>query len=206
MFAGDITSKNGLGVANSKLLAHLFKIQPEAVKLYLYVRTRMRTAGLADLKGYTMCLLVIYYLQTKNLMPTIEMVQRGLPKKIVDSKYNSEVINIPETKLILFVEWNIEFNPSRTLDNYQTNVLADYRLEIKGFFAFYQDRNFDLVMSPHSGKVYTMQEYLTTFPKFQKKSLNIAGPINQESNCGEKQDKVLRQFVEICKATVSSPK
>lgn len=163
----------------------------------------MRTAGLAELKGYTMCLLVIYYLQTKNLMTTIEVVQRGLPKKIVDSKYNSEVISIPEAKLIFFVEWNIEFNPSRTLDNYQTNVLADYRSEIKGFFAFYQDRNFDLVMSPHFGKAYNMQEYLKAFPMFKKKSLNIAGPINQESNCGEKEEKILRQFVEICKTSVS---
>lgn len=83
---GDITTKNGLGVANSEILAHLFDIQPHAASLYLSVRAWIRSQGLADLKGYTICLLVLYFLQRVDMMPTIEVVQEGLSHRMIDSK------------------------------------------------------------------------------------------------------------------------
>lgn len=77
---------NGLSVCNSKLLAHLFNIQPEAVSLYHFVRQWLIVNDFNHLKGYTVTLLVLFYLQSKNLMPTIETVQRYLPKRTIDGK------------------------------------------------------------------------------------------------------------------------
>lgn len=75
---------NGLRVANSKLLAHLFGIQPEAVSLFHFIKLWMAAQRFNGLKGYTLCLLVLFYLQTENLMPSIEKLQIGLTKVLID--------------------------------------------------------------------------------------------------------------------------
>lgn len=83
---GDINIVNGLSTENSKLVGHLFKIQPEAVLLYHYIRQWTKLQGLDFLKGYTITLLLIFYLQKKNLMPSVESVQAGVPKKIISGQ------------------------------------------------------------------------------------------------------------------------
>lgn len=75
---------NGLSTQNSKLIAHLFSIQSEAVPLYHFIKQWMKVQGFDHLKGYTITLLVIYYLQTKNLMPSVERIQMGLSPVTID--------------------------------------------------------------------------------------------------------------------------
>lgn len=84
---GDITTLDGLGVANSKMLAHLFELQPEAVSLHLAVRSWIRSQGLDHLRGYTICLLVLFYLQANNMMPTIQTIQQGVQIKTLNGLY-----------------------------------------------------------------------------------------------------------------------
>lgn len=85
----DISVISGLGVKNSQLIAHLFTIQSEAVFLYHYIRKWMEVQGFDSLKGYTITLLVIYYLQTMSLMPTVEAVQAGVYPKVTFGGKNS---------------------------------------------------------------------------------------------------------------------
>jgi hypothetical protein len=69
---------HGLSTFNSKLLAHLFAIQPEAVKLFHFVREWMKTQEFFVLKGYSVTLLVLFYLQQQGLMPSVRDVQRNV--------------------------------------------------------------------------------------------------------------------------------
>lgn len=85
MFIGDIVVSNGLGVMNSELLKHMFDIQPQARSLYHFVRMWLKNYNL-ELRSYQLTLLVVFYLQRKNLMPSVEKIQQGLEKKLVNGK------------------------------------------------------------------------------------------------------------------------
>lgn len=84
--AGDISFTNGISTCNSNLLAHLFDIQPEAVKLFHFVREWMKSQGFDCLKGYTVTLLVLFFLQQKNLMPSVEQVQQDIEVILIAGK------------------------------------------------------------------------------------------------------------------------
>lgn len=108
----DINIVNGLSVGNSQLIAHLFSIQPEAVLLYHYVRQWMKVQGLDLFKGYTITLLVIYYLQTKNLMPSVETVQTGVyPKKIISRRTKSLLLRYFQILIIFLQNGKFSLNP-----------------------------------------------------------------------------------------------
>lgn len=86
---GDIIIANGFPVENSKVIRHLLKIQPEFVPLYHYIRQWMKAQGF-QMKGYgyTITLLLIFYLQTKKLLPTIKNVQAGVPQEIIQGEHH----------------------------------------------------------------------------------------------------------------------
>lgn len=183
------------------MLAHLFDIQPEAVALYHFVRSWFKSQGFNGLKGYTLCLLVLFYLQSKMLMPTVATVQNGLQQKCINGKYLTSLRRSCIIKHKPQISgWNTSFNPNRTLTDYHAVKIDDYKDQIHGFFKFYEDFNFNQVMSPNSGQVYPKIAYILKYRSFKDKGLNIAGPINQASNCGAKEI-VKDQFVSICKET-----
>lgn len=82
----DITFNNGLAVENSKMLRHLFDIQPEAAKFCLFVKKWLKMNEVS-VKNYNVVLLVVFYLQQKNLLPTICEVQDGLRASLIDGKF-----------------------------------------------------------------------------------------------------------------------
>lgn len=73
-----------MSTRNSQLLAHLFEIQPEAVKLFHFVKTWLKVHNFSPFKGYTLTLLVVFYLQSEGLMPPIETVNRFAEKESID--------------------------------------------------------------------------------------------------------------------------
>lgn len=78
---------NAFGPANTKLMAHLFEIQPEAVSLLHFVRQWLISQGFNHFQGYLVTLLVIFYFQSKSLMPTGAAVKRDvLPKIIINGE------------------------------------------------------------------------------------------------------------------------
>lgn len=85
LVAGKITVSDGLGVANSKLLAHLFAVNIQVLKFYHYIRLWL-SCGKVDFKGYQLTLLVLFFLQTRNFVPSMKRVQKDLPVKKVKGK------------------------------------------------------------------------------------------------------------------------
>lgn len=64
---------------------HLFVIQPEALKLFHFVRIWFEICGVR-FKRYQLTLLVIFYLQLCNLLPSIQRTQKGLKRRYVMGK------------------------------------------------------------------------------------------------------------------------
>lgn len=79
----DITFTSGLGVENSKLIHHMFNLQPEAFKLYHFVRIWIHIDEFS-FKRYMVALLVIFYLQNNNLMPSVVQMQKDAKEKFID--------------------------------------------------------------------------------------------------------------------------
>lgn len=90
---GDISVSYGLGVKNSLLIRHLFDIQPEAKKLYFFLkifksRYHKDAVNLDEALGsYLLKLLVIFYLQSKKFLPPIEVIQRNVEKEIINGEH-----------------------------------------------------------------------------------------------------------------------
>lgn len=74
---------NGLGVKNSMLIQHLFDVQPEAARFFLFMKIFMPRYN-KNFDGYMLKLLVIFYLQSKNIFPSVQTIQKGLKKEIID--------------------------------------------------------------------------------------------------------------------------
>lgn len=85
-FLGDINIMNAFGPANTKLMAHLFEMQPEAVSLLHFVRQWLISQGFNHFQGYLVTLLVIFYFQSRNLMPTGGAVKRDILKIIINGE------------------------------------------------------------------------------------------------------------------------
>lgn len=81
----DITFDSGLGVENTKLVHHLFSMQPEAFKLYHFVRIWIHIDEFA-FKRYMVAILVIFYMQQKNLLPSVVDLQKNAEEKWIAGK------------------------------------------------------------------------------------------------------------------------
>lgn len=88
---GDIIMTNGLATRHSKLLAHFFAIQPEAISLFHFIKTWLNIQGFNHFQGYTLTLLVVFYLQSNKLMPSVKSVQSNLPKQVIASMIHNFV-------------------------------------------------------------------------------------------------------------------
>lgn len=83
----DISVCNGMSVHNSKLFAHLFKIQPEAIAFYHFIKRWLRLFEVQKLYGFSLTLVIVFFLQQLNLMPTIKKVQEGVSKVFIDGEW-----------------------------------------------------------------------------------------------------------------------
>lgn len=80
--------------------------------------------------------------------------------------------------------------------------MSHYKQDAPGFFKFFRDFNYDSVMQPHNGRFSDSQVYKQNYPKFLLRGFFIAGPINQEINCGLGNDYIKTRFIQLCKDTV----
>ena len=81
----DITFDSGLAVENTKLVHHMFSLQPEAFKLYHFVRIWIHIDEFA-FKRYMVGLLVIFYMQQKKLLPSVVELQKNTEEKWIAGK------------------------------------------------------------------------------------------------------------------------
>jgi hypothetical protein len=81
---------------------------------------------------------------------------------------------------ILISDWQVQFDPSRTLHSYGVKKMTTYSDHILGYFQFYSNLNFDgLVLSIYDGKCIKRSEY-KKYDNFKiNKPLCMAGPIGE---------------------------
>lgn len=81
----DITFDSGLAVENTKLVHYLFSLQPEAFKLYHFVRIWIHIDEFA-FKRYMVALLVIFFMQQKKMLPSVVDLQKDVGEKWIAGK------------------------------------------------------------------------------------------------------------------------
>lgn len=82
---------NGLGVRSSELVEHLFYIQTKSRRFFHFIRMWLEGNGIR-MKTYTLAMLVIFYLQQHNFMPSTYRVQKNLEEEYIDGML-SELVN-----------------------------------------------------------------------------------------------------------------
>lgn len=193
---------NAFGPANTKLMAHLFEIQPEAVSLLHFIRQWLINQGFNHFQGYLVTLLVIFFCQNKNMMPTGKSVKGNVEPKII---INGEFIKYPFMSLILiklvFLECECQFEKSRSLDDYGCLKVHDYKNHLQEFFEFYAEFDFKKIMSTVDGTAIAKNEYSRRFPKFVMEGILIAGLCNERKNCGVCDKNIKQDFIALCRAS-----
>lgn len=129
----DVSFKSPSGVQNSKLIAYLLHMDKRALPLAILIKYWSKVHNLTGtnlMPNYSLMLLVIFYLQQVNVLPSVLILQDSVTEDVVDN-------------------WDTAF---REITNYKsTNNSSLYEL-IGGFFQYY--KNFDFasnVVSPYLG-------------------------------------------------------
>lgn len=129
----DINFKGLNGVRNSKLIHHLFKANPRALKLAIIVKYWAKLyylTGTNLLANYALTMLVIFYLQSIEMLAPVVEMQKTPEPFMVDN-------------------WNTAFDKYTQQPNKNEDDL--YHL-LGGFFKFYREFRFDInVVSTYLG-------------------------------------------------------
>lgn len=201
---GDIQISNGLSVKTSLILRHLFEIQPEAIKFFHFMKTFLprynKTIEYIEDRfgGYLMELMIIFYFQSQNLMPSIKVLQENTAKEIING--NLKFI-LDDFYLSVESGWEVQFDGSRKISDYGLTSITSYTDHIPKYFKFYADFDYSSnVMSVYEGKVISKIDY-----KYQYATLAIYGPIEQDHNIGKKIiDFKVFQFKSLCQVISNS--
>ena len=142
----------------------MYRIQPEALKVYHCVRLVVIHFGNLSFKRYMVSMLVTFYLQSCDLMPSIKDVQSSMDEKLIGGR---GLILFDFLGLLNLFEkyfstgWNVQFNETVPLSAYGIEKIDDYMVHVRGFFEFY--KNFDFknnVVIPYLGHSITKLNYL----------------------------------------------
>ncbi|KAG5676667.1 hypothetical protein PVAND_006485 [Polypedilum vanderplanki] len=175
----DISMTNGMSVHNSYLLAHLFDIQPEMAPFYHYIKNWLKLFNV-KFKGFTLTLLVIFYFQTKKYLPSIRKVQRLVePIEFIDG-------------------FEVQFDDTRTRDDYGLKELKYYKDHLKDFFKFYSKFSYETkVICPYSGNEVDKCDY-----KYRIENtcaVTLAAPLLRRHNCAKYLSNLdLVNFINAC--------
>lgn len=109
------------------------------------------------LKGYQVTLLVVFYLQHLNFMPSITRVQKSCPLEKDCGKGALTQLS-PPLEFFFLVGWPVEFNPYNRLRDYGFKKLRDYKGVLSGFFGYYAEFDYENdVIFPNFG--HTVEKY-----------------------------------------------
>lgn len=97
----------------------------------------------------------------------------------------------------LSTAWEVQFEPARTLDDYQISKLHNYKDHIKNFFKFYAFFDYTQVMSTYSGELLDKNDYKLLYPNFLMEGILIVGPFNKGKNCGVVDERTKNHFIQL---------
>ncbi|XP_053969668.1 terminal uridylyltransferase Tailor [Anastrepha ludens] len=135
----DVGFSNGISYCNTRLLEYIFLQQPIARRLCIFMKKWLeRTRLNKHITTYCMSLMVIYFLQVKNVLPSIELLQKNMLTNVLIGPW---IGNFTEISL---AELNMQV----------LNVTPQYcKQHIKEFCEFYANFNYKLyVVCPYFGR------------------------------------------------------
>ncbi|CAO1362018.1 unnamed protein product [Diamesa hyperborea] len=185
----DVSFSSGLGVMNTKIVNFMMYQQPEARLLIHYVRHWLNMCGI-DFQGYTIALLVIFYMQSKLLLPSVKTMQQDVDSTRLDSTIGG---------------WITQFDDQKTLDDYGINLMTSYKDHVADFFLFYSKFDFKkMVVFPYYGysinkndPILQRQDATSSVWDFP---MAVCGPLNLANNSAQYVSiNLLNKFVGCCK-------
>ena len=140
----DVNFKSPAGVRNSKLIAFLLHWDKRALPLAVLIKYWSKLhkfTGTNLLGNYSLIMMLIFYLQVKNILPSVYELQRHMPCYYVEC-------------------WNTAFDDSMSISN-SRNADTLYEL-MGGFFKYYSTFNYkDNMISPFKGCVISKKSFDT---------------------------------------------
>ncbi|XP_017873138.1 PREDICTED: terminal uridylyltransferase Tailor [Drosophila arizonae] len=132
---------NSLGFCNTTLLKYIFETQPLAQYMCIFLKTWLERCRLTEqITTYSMALMVIYYLQSRQLLPSIALLQQG-ESMSTKQFVGPWITNFQQKSLSELGMQQIEVT---------VPVLKEY---LKDFFKFYATFNYERNMvCPYFGK------------------------------------------------------
>lgn len=101
----------------------------------------------------------MFYLQVNKLLPSIRAVQSGLPVKTIGGN-NCQMFCIC-INILIVVEWQVQFDKSRSLSTYGIKKIVAFMPHVAEFFKFYKNFEFDNnVIVPYLGCAVPRSGYL----------------------------------------------
>lgn len=127
--------------------------QPEARSLIHFVRHWLNLCGI-EFQGYTIALLVIFYMQSKNFLPSVETMQKDQDRTSLNSTISG---------------WNTLFDDHKTINDYRIELMTNYNSHLKGFFLLYSKFDFEqMVVFPYYG--YSINKNKPILQRYVKKT------------------------------------
>jgi DNA polymerase sigma len=112
----DLSFSNGLSSCNTALIGYFVNLQPVCKKLVMFLKKWQSTLQLG-LNSYIISLLVIFYLQQQQLLPSVHRLQEKLAPVFIDG-------------------WRCNFE-SLTLVQLKIPLATDFMTHLQGFFKYY---------------------------------------------------------------------
>jgi len=138
----DINVTCEMGVKNSQFLNYCRKLDKRCeqlvriIKYYCYCHDITGSGPGNHFTSYSIVLMVIFYLQVKGILPSVEVLQDGIPKDNCDG-------------------WNFAFNEKHYHENQFNESIRDL---VRGFFQYYKGFSFETqVVCPLVG--YSISKY-----------------------------------------------
>ncbi|XP_039971281.1 terminal uridylyltransferase Tailor [Bactrocera neohumeralis] len=92
----DVGFSNSLSYCNTQLLEYIFQQQPLARRLCIFMKKWLERTRLNEhITTYCMALMVIYYLQVKKCLPSIETLQKNMLANVLVGPWIGNFNNIP---------------------------------------------------------------------------------------------------------------
>lgn len=137
----DIGFSNSLGFCKTNLMKYLLELQPIAKALAFFLKIWIERSKLNEhINTYSVVLLVVCYLQTKNLLPSIKTLQEGLEEPMIGpwlavfTEKTLEELKIPKAPYMLqnFKKELILFFKYYTTFDFKHKLLCPYLGKVLG--------------------------------------------------------------------------
>ncbi|KAG5676666.1 hypothetical protein PVAND_006484 [Polypedilum vanderplanki] len=179
-----IIISNGYKAQLSKTIGHLFKIQsPEILNFYHFLRIYIIDLGEIRLKHFQIIIMIIFYLQKHDFLPSILDIQSGVREVLIDGT-------------------PVQCDSNRLLKHYHgTRKMNNYKDHIYPFFKFYKKFNFpQRIIDLHRAIDIKLEDYsCRSFWRFNVMNSVVLDFEQNASNTVREED--IEDFVELCIAS-----